>query len=303
MAQYEADKIIRLIQLCCWKKKCEMNPAGFKQLHSLIDAKVKPGKPAPKERYLSDLVSDASNAAKGGNLIGKNAEYINTLLTFAGFNSWISFTDHLSRISNLIHAQLDLSAFSEAETAVCFPGFLQDTVFPEISAVRKTAVYPVKLIPNDAVQTEQLFELAGAQFGQYPFVVCIIPLAWKDQLTDEHWKKLMASRRILPVWLDEAALWEVDQAITGIAKPETLTGLTSLLLGIQHIDSVIQQCHDPTPTAAPPTRSPENQSSKRVETMSGNQGTFFLGDIQIHGKNISMKEINQTIHNNKYKKS
>lgn len=287
MAQYEADKIIRLVQLCCWKLKCEINPGGYKTLLHAMDEKTKADQFIPNERYLVDLVSDANVAVKSGNVIARRAEYINLLTQIAGFTNWKQYTEKLYHVHEFLSSELDISSFKDAFTAVCFPSSVEKYVAPELTFVSKKA--PLSLIAYDSENFEESYQLVNEQLKAFPFAIWVIPYSWKTNFSSKTWKELLLNKRILPVWLDLSHTWETQLSVEALKKQETISGFPGVFSGIQSIVEIIAKIAQETP--------PENVHGKsKNHHLHDNSGVFFLGDTQIQGENISMRDIVQTIH-------
>ena len=92
MAQYEADKIIQLLQFCSWKAHTEMSHTGLHELNAKLGSLPDSNEQTPNEKYLVDLLSDARTAVKRDNIITKRKSYIDLLLDFGGFKGWKDWT-------------------------------------------------------------------------------------------------------------------------------------------------------------------------------------------------------------------
>lgn len=320
MSQYEADKVIALLQFCCWSSRVEMNHSGLLNLRAKLvsrceeinafekadkGSKAKEAKP-PNEKYLVDLLSEANMASKKDNKLSKSKFHMELLLACGGFDSWETWEIYLFNANEFISSgNLDLSGFSAIDIGVSFPSMLEKELLPNLSFVRKTSVYPIHLSSSNEESISEHLAHTMNLLKEYPFVIWAIPVLWNNQLEildNPLWKEMIQSRRVLPVWIDESSVWEIQTSkIPWLKNHQTIGGLRGLLCGLLYIYEAIKKVHDGgTPDLQ---KEQEKASNARTQNFQGSRGTFFLGDIQITSANTSLGDIHQTIHNhNKTKK-
>ncbi len=303
MAQYEADKLMRLLQFCCWKVRCDMDSKGFQSLSEKIDSISEGSKSTPNERYFIDLHSELNSAIKKDNLIGKKPEFIDLMLAFAEFNSWKEWETALYSASEFVDGnELDLTPFSEMEIAICMPILLEKQLFPDLTFVRRSAAYPLQLLScnEEAIATQLQFVIQ--RLNEFPFILWAIPVSWKEQLPllkDPSWEEIIQSKRVVPIWINESNVWGTQPAfIPWLKHQQTIGGLSGLLTTLLYVQEVVKKYHHPEAT-----KDSSKPSASRIQNFQNSRGTFLLGDIQITSENTAMGDIHQTIHNHKNKES
>lgn len=299
MAQFEADKMVHLLQFCCWKARCTMDHSGFQDLAHKIDNISEPTQLTPNDRYFIDLLSDSTNAMKKDNLIGRRQAYIDLLLRFAGFDTWKDWEHSLYNASEYVDAEtLDLTAFQAMELVVCFPATLEKQLLPSLSFTQRSAGYPLQALPCNEDQITGNMQFVVAKLETFPFVIWAIPVSWKDQLPvlkDPSWDQLIESRRIVPVWMEDQDLWDNKHTfIPWLKHHQTIGGLSGILTVLLYLQEVVKKYNRPD-TAKEKTA----QWAGKTQNLQHNKGTFFLGDVQIKGEHLAMGDIHQTIHNHK----
>lgn len=304
MAQYEADKLLRLLQFCCWKARCEMDSKGFQTLSEKIDSIAEHSQSTPNDRYFIDLHSELNSAVKKDNLIGKKPEFIDRMLTFASFNTWKDWETALYNACEFVDEnELDLASFSEMEIAVCMPTILEKQLFPDLSFVKRTAAYPLQLLSCKEESVAMQLQFVFERLSEFPFIIWAIPVGWKEQLPllkNPSWEEVVQSKRVVPVWIDESSVWETQPSfIPWLKHHQTISGLSGLLSSVLFVQEVVKKYHRPNEAAGNSSK----PSTGRVQNFQNSRGTFLLGDIQINSENTAMGDIHQTIHNHNNKKS
>lgn len=300
MAQFEADKIVHLLQFCCWKARCTMDHAGFQELaHKIDNFSEEPQLITPNDRYFVDLLSDATVAMKKDNLVGRRQAYIDLLIRFAGFDNWKDWEHGLYNASEYIDAEsVDLSAFQSMELAVCFPSSLEKQLLPHISFSQRSAAYTVHTLSCNEDKVDENIKFVIAKSETFPFIIWAIPTGWKDQLPalkDPSWEQLVQSKRIVPVWIEEQDLGNAKQVfIPWLKHQQTIAGLSGILTALLYLQEVVKKYNRPASAAEK-----SSPSSGKTQNLQYNKGTFFLGDVQIKGEHLAMGDIHQTIHNHK----
>lgn len=263
MAQYEADKLVRLLQFCCWKARCGMDQKGFQVLAQKIDNLAERGQSTPNERYFSDLLGELNSAVKKDNLIGKRQEFINMVLKFAGVSDWKDWETMLYSADEYVHAdELDLSAFSEMQIAICLPEMLEKHVYPDLTFAKRTVAYPVQLLSCKEEEISGQLQFVSARLDEFPIVIWAIPVLWKEQLPlleDPSWKDLIQRKRVVPVWIDEANSWDTQAPfIPWLKHHQTIGGMPGLLTALLYVQEAIKQYHKPPSDENLSSRFPAN---------------------------------------------
>jgi hypothetical protein len=297
MAQFEADKMINLLQFCCWKARCSMDHSGFQELAGKIDSFSERTQLTPNDRYFIDLLSDSRVAAQKDNLIGRRQAYIDLLLRFGGFDNWRHWKESFYAASEYLDAEaVDTTQFPAMETAICFPVNLDKQLLPDLSFVQKSADYPVRTIPCKEDSALENLKSALSELDSFPFIIWAIPTSWKDQLLtlkEPGWEDMLSSRRVVPVWIEEQNAWErLPPAIPWLKHQQTIGGLPGILACLLFMREAVQKYR-------PATENSKAATSGKVQNLRHNRGTFFLGDVQIKGEHLAMGDIHQTIHNHK----
>ncbi|WP_343606166.1 hypothetical protein [Fluviicola sp.] len=312
MAEYEADKVIALLQFCSWKHRAEMNHTGLQKLRGKlvnfleeadevggIKKKEERFKP-PNDKYLIDLLSDSNVAVKKDNLIYKSKSHMNFLLEFGGFDSWETWEAFFYNANEFISSEgLNLSSFSALEIGICFPSQLEKKLLPVLSFTRKNSIYPLHLLPlsNEEIADQLAYPLTLLK--EYPFVVWAIPVQWsnKPEIFDNpQWKELIQSKRILPVWIDESDEWELQvSSVPWLMNHQTIGGLRGVLCGLLYIHETIKQVHSHGKPVTAQSSPQEGGAPTQIQNFQHSRGVFLLGHIQ--STNTAMGDI--TIHNHK----
>ncbi|WP_430406289.1 hypothetical protein [Fluviicola sp.] len=316
MSQYEADKVIALLQFCCWSSHVEMNHPGLLSLRAKLVArceeinafekadkgpKAKELKP-PNEKYLVDLLSEANKASKNDNKLSKSKLHIELLLGCGGFDSWKTWEDYFFNANEFISSgNLDLSGFSAIEIGISFPSILEKDLLPHLAFARKTSVYPIHLCSSNEESISEHLTHTMNLLKEYPFVIWAIPVLWNNQLEildNPLWKEMLQSRRVLPVWIDESNVWEIQTSkIPWLKNHQTIGGLRGLFCGLLYIYEAIKKVHDGSATN--PQKENLKQMPSQTNNLQNSRGVFLLGNF--HSENTAMGNI--TIHNHKNSKN
>lgn len=305
MAQYEADKVIALLQFTCWKSHVEMNHSGLLKLRDkLVDFTENGDGFDPKderikslnEKYLVDLLSDSNVASKKDNQIHKSKSYMNLLLEFSGFDSWETWETYFCNATEYLSSEkIDMSVFSTLELGICFPSQLEKKLLPNLSFVKKNTAYPVHLLSLSKELLSELLNYSIDLLKEYPFVICAIPVQWSSQsdvFGNTIWNDLLQSKRILPVWIDETNAWEIQlSSVPWLKNQQTIGGLRGLLCGLLYIHDTIKQIHHDGPNNQ--KEAPKIPSVPQIQTFHNNKGVVLLGNFRT--ENTAMGDI--TIHN------
>lgn len=238
MAQYEANKIIQLLQFCSWKARTEISNTGLMELASKLGSIPDGNERTPNEKYLVDLLSDSRMALKKDNLVSRRKSYIDLLLKFGGFDGWQQWNIALFAASMYVvgSKQSIESTEEEFKTAIFAPESLGKYLVPAISFVKKSA-YPLILNFCKSESPVENVEQLNALLDEYSFILWALPVSWKDQPGQlKEWKKLTQSGKVVPIWIDTNEMWNTAPPfIPTLKQSEILGGIPGLLTALLFI--------------------------------------------------------------------
>lgn len=236
MAQYEANKIIQLLQFCSWKARTEISNTGLMDLALKLGSIPDGNERTPNEKYLVDLLSDSRMALKKDNLVSRRKSYIDLLLKFGGFDGWQQWNTFLYAAHIYITAKDQNDTGEQSKTVIFASESLGKYLIPTMSFVKKSA-YPLELRFCKSESPSENVKQLTEQIDEYAFIIWALPVSWKhlpDQLKD--WKKLIQSGKIVPVWIDTNEMWDtVPPFIPTLKQSEILGGIPGLLTALLFI--------------------------------------------------------------------
>jgi hypothetical protein len=285
---YEPDKMIQLIQLCCWKERIETTQ------HALVNmaAKLSPNNEL-NDRYIVDLFSDARKAAKEGKTIKKNESQIAVLLKHVGFSHWDEWKDALRRPGNFLSPENDHFDLSdEKPVTVIIPRQLEKQLTQTLTFVKKTL--PIEQLSFREETLSELAKYAITLLERSAVVICALPLSWKDQavkMRNPPWGEFSGTKRILPVWIDEDDTWNPVAPYLPLVKQEqSAAGVPGLLMGLLFLEYYTKGQTDSAGSGN------DKQSSREsAPEFRDNLGVYIQG-----GDNIISTGGTQTINNHIY---
>jgi len=244
---YEPDKIIQLVQLCCWKGRTETTQSGLIELAAKLgpfqqsEEEIRQRKKEQElnDRYIVDLLSDARKGLKAGTTIPKRESYIRMLLNYVGFNHWDDWKEALRKPGNFLSpekAGFELSG--EKPLTIIVPQVLEKQLSPTLSFVKKSS--PIALLSSREETLIELAKHALAQLEKSDMIICALPLSWKDQVTKMRqpvWGEFSGTERILPVWIDTANEWNPATSFIQVKQEQSATGLPGLLIGLLFLEN------------------------------------------------------------------
>jgi hypothetical protein len=285
---YEPDKMIQLVQLCCWREQIEMTQ------NALMDLAVKlaPNKEL-NDRYIVDLLSDARKAAKESGTIKKNESQITVLLKHVGFNHWDEWKDALRRPGNFLSPENDhFDLTDEKPVTVIVPQQLEKQLIQPLTFVKKTS--PIEQL---SFREETLLELAKyaiTLLEKSAAVICALPLSWKDQavkMRNPPWGEFSGTKRILPVWIDANDAWNpVAPYLPSVKQEQSAAGLPGLLMGLLFLENYAKAQFDSADSV-----NDKQSAIEKASLFRDNLGVFIHGN----GNTISTGGP-QTINNHIY---
>lgn len=281
MSQYEADKIIQLLQFCSWKARTEMSHTGLMELTARLGNLPDGNEQAPNEKYLVDLLSDARTARKRDNFVTKRKSYIDLLLKYGEFESWNHWKDTFFGASEYVSTEaIDFSALPDLKIGVWMTDILTKPVNSILQTVKQSSACPVDILSCEEASPATYADQILKRLEEYTFIVWMIPVGWKDQpnqMTDPSWKQVMETKRIIPVWVNPDDSWQIKQPfIPALKKAEIISGIPGLLASLLFLQEKMGDSE-----GADETNSPDNSPKTPGihNTNSGtNSGIFFQGN-------------------------
>lgn len=264
--RYEPDKMLQLVQLCCWKERTEMTQNGLIGLTAKLGPVQQSGQ-EPNDRYLVDLVSNARKALKDGSTITKWESYVNLLLNLAGFNNWDDWKEALHSPGYFLSPErIDSDISVENVVTIALPQLLQKQLSPTLTFAKKS--FPAELLLSREETLSEFAEFALAQLEKSAAVVCALPLPWKDQtakMRNPAWGEFTKTGRILPVWVDPEDAWNIIPPFIPSLSQQSTAGLPGLLTGILFLAQQTNAVNN----------SAENAQNDKKEQRSTDSGAHF----------------------------
>lgn len=271
MAQhYEPDKIMQLVQLCCWRERTEMSQSGLIALANKLAPEQK-----INERYIVDLMSDARKGVKEGTTIKKIESNINILLNHVGFNHWDDWKTALRIPGNFLSPEDE--HFNKPEDklfTIIFPKELEKQLIQTFTFVQKTV--PIETRAAGETSLSELAQYAVGLLENTGLIICALPLSWKDQalkMRQPSWGDFSGTNRILPVWVDVNAAWDpVAPFLPGIKQEQAVAGLPGILTGLLFMENYVKQ-----ETAGSPNQTNQNAKSNGPQFHHSTVGFYMQG--------------------------
>ncbi len=299
MAQYQAHKIIQLLQFCSWKARTEMSHTGLQELSAKLgalpskSALERPGKEyAPNEKYLVDLLSDARVALKSDGLVTKRESYIDLLAAYGGFNDWGDWEQKLASVGEYLPGEdTDLSRFRQLEVLIALPSELEKQVLPVFQFVKRASGVPINLAVCREEDPEEYAKWLAALTKENPFVIGVFPVSLKElpaTIQTGTWQEFLECGTIIPVWLDPSDTWQTAPPFIPALKQQlVIGGLPGMLISILLIQTYISEStfHQPQEVEK---RVDLQGNWKRIENVNNNSSGFFY---QGQGENNIIQSI------------
>ena len=282
MSQYNSIRLEHLIKLCCWTNKVEPSKEGFEILEKNLEKHLRNGS-LIKVKYLQNLWSETKACVKSQQPIIKQDDYINQLLDFCGFHSWLEFEEEITKIESFIREYPSLSTFEEISIAVLTSEREIHDLLPFIGFHGKIIDLRVEL--NQA-SSEKIAELNDILESKAYVVSYFSP---KGEECDIHpiepdsFASLTSTNRFVPVWSGKNGM---SYTIEGIARHQQIIGFNRLILcllvlndakdkaGIQKSGSFLSQKATP---------------SQKIKNF---KGIIANGDLNMTGGNLSLGDTN-----------
>ena len=290
MAQYEADKIIQLLQFCSWKAQTEMTHTGLHELNAKLGSLPDSDDQTPNEKYLVDLLSDARTAIKKDNIITKRKAYIDLLLRFARFTSWHDWKDQLYKAIEYVQPD----SFTPIETqqlslTIWTPGMLNKKFAQPLESIRESIFPKLRIIRCQNDNLSEALQHLLSQVEEHTLVIATFPIEWKhipSDLKENEWKVLIQSGKIIPIWIESHDIWEtVPPFIPGIKPNAVISGMTGALTTLLFIGSAIMG-NSAELLDGEATKTTPSGNSQHFHNPSG--GIYLQGDIHnLHNGNGS----------------
>lgn len=298
--QFNASRLLQLLEICSWKSKSALSYSGFSTLSSnIIDCIIKGTKdPKPPEiiqKYLSDLLADINKAIEEGDEVGRNAEYIASILNYIKIKNWDSFQEKLGAIESLIDfSKIDFSEYSETNITLVVQANRLDEVkkifhFPEKS-ISIPVIYEVSNHGDDTSVLSQLKSIATKN----PLLIWCVDDTMNELLKAAKYtnelKDLFKYGQIVPIRLGQT-LSEENLTLNFIDKKYDISGQNGLLMALSALVKKLKGLTDNRPKKG------HNTGAKIQIGTLNNSGNIFSGDNQIiKGENINFGSFTQNIH-------
>ncbi len=298
MAEYEANKIIQLLQFCSWKTKTDLTNKGLSELCAKLGNLPDGNELIPNERYLIDLMSDATIALKDDNIITRRKSYIDLLLYFAGFDLWKDWEAALFAAHEYISIQEQ--KFPEGlhkKLCICIPKSIEKQLYSVLTGIRKLSDYPLELITCEEKILPRHLEFVLTQLQDFQFVIWTIPLSWKNELeqNESSWDEIMNVDRLIPIWIDEQSVWDTQTPfIPWLKNQRIISGLPGILTTLLYIQEITEKS---IPKKEQSAKEAFQSAISQQQNFHNSRGVFLQGNIQ-NQTNTIMGDINQTINNN-----
>lgn len=284
--QYEADKIIQLLQFCSWKAHTTMNYSGLTELTLKLGKLPGSEEKYPNEKYLVDLMSEAKSAVKHDNIISKRKSYVDLLLNYAGYGSWKDWKNNIYTSKEYVQNRSSaLSPLNQLKIAVWIPESLGRHLRSLLNQIQKFSSYSLdQIVYNDELPIALPKELTI--FEAYDIIIWAIPTSWLDkakQMTAPNWQEFVKSTNLIPVWIDAANTWETDPPfIDFIKQQETIGGIPGLLCSLLLISELCQNLQKTNESEVNTPRLPSN-----IQHFHDNSSGFITqGNIQNQNNTI-----------------
>jgi hypothetical protein len=234
---YEPDKIIQLVQLCCWRERTEMSQSGQMALANKLVSGEK-----FNDRYIVDLMTDARKGVKEGTTIKKNESHINLLLNHIGFINWDDWKAALRIPGNFLSPENEHFDNTEEKLyTIVVPQQLEKQLIPTLTFVQKTV--PIEIRSTGETSLLDLAKHAVGLLESVGLIICALPLSWKDQsgkIRQPAWGEFSGTKRILPVWIDEDDTWNTAAPFIS-PKEQSIAGLPGILTGLLFLENYVKQ--------------------------------------------------------------
>ncbi|NOQ75743.1 MAG: hypothetical protein GQ574_27295 [Crocinitomix sp.] len=297
---HNPTRLLQLLEICTWKSKCALSYSGFSTLSSnIIDCIIKGNKnpklPEIAQKYLSDLLADINKAIEEGEDIGRNAEYISSILNYIKIKNWGSFQEKLGAIESLIDfSKIDFSEYSETNITVVVQATRLNEVkeifhFPEKS-ISIPIIYEVINIEEGTSILSQLKSIAAKKI----LLIWCVDDTTNDLLKSAEYtnelKDLFECGQIVPIRLGQT-LSEENLRLNFIDKKHDISGQHGLLMALSALVENLKERTDNSPKKG------NNIGPKTQIGTLNNSGNIFSGDNQIiKGENINFGSFTQNIH-------
>ncbi|WP_430406297.1 hypothetical protein [Fluviicola sp.] len=240
--QYEADKIIQLLQFCSWKAHTSMSHSGLIELASKLGELPGEKEKYPNEKYLVDLLSDAKSAIKQDNIIRKRKSYIDLLLNYSGYNSWKDWKSKFYISNEYIHSKdFESTPIHQMKIAIWVPESLGKQLRALLIQLQKTSSLSLEhFFYRDEIEENDIKQEL-IQFNEYHFIIWVTSTSWTERMKSSTLQELSKSKGVIPVWIDPIDVWETDPPfINYLKQKEIIGGIPGIICSLLQIDELFK---------------------------------------------------------------
>ncbi len=296
---YNPTRLLQLLEICSWKSKSTLTYSGFSTLSSnIIDGIIKnprdPQLPDVKQKYLNDLLIDINSAIEKGENVGRNAEFITSILNYINFKNWESFQEKVGTIESFIDFnKIDFSNFDETKISILAKANCLDEVKTALNYPGKTSTIPLKFEELNQDTANSILNQLKTTLTQQPFIIWCIDDDANNILKADEFKNELAALfelgQIIPVRI--GATLSQDQLRTSfVNNKHDIAGEHGLLMALSTIlKSTIELNKNYNSKGIKPG------GKTHIETLNNNGGNVFLGDIK--GESINFGNLTQNFYN------
>ncbi len=296
---YNPTRLLQLLEICSWKSKNSLTYSGFSTLSSnIIDGIIKnPSEPKPpeiKQKYLNDLYTDITSGIEKGEDVGRNAEFITSILNYINIKSWSSFQEKLGAIESFIDFnKIDFSNFDETKIIILATANRLDEVKTILNYPKKnsTIILEYKELNQDA-ENSILSQLKTTS-AQQPLVIWCIDDNANNLLRPDEFKNELAALfelgQIIPVRI--GATLSQDQLRTSfINNKHDIAGEHGLLMALSAILKNTIELNNNSDS-----KGLRLGGNTHIETFNNNGGNVFTDTVK--GENINFGNVTHNYYN------
>jgi hypothetical protein len=300
---HNPHRLLQLLQICTWKSKCSLSYSGFETLSSNIIGCIDkctddPKPPDIKQKYLNDLLLAINEAITNGEDVGRNAEFISSILYYINLKNWPNFQEKLGAIESFIDFnKIDFSSFSETNISVIAKNNILDEVRQVFSFPEKTIDIPITYEAIEQDPSINILDQLRITSTKNPLIIWCIDDQANDALKapeiQSALKALLELKQIIPIRIGETLSLDILRT-SFLDKKHDTSGQHGLLMALSAICKSLLDLD-------------QNTSKKDIKTGSktqigtlNNSGNIFLGENNqvIKGENINFGNFTQNIHKN-----
>jgi len=277
--QYNPIYLKHLLQLSCWRIKQTTTSRGFEALVSRIKLEVNQNA-SLSVKYLSNLMTDINNAISRNEMLSKQNDFIDELLSFCSYNNWDEFLSEYDAVKAFLHGASGASSFEEERVIILTTREIEERIKPYLSFQSKYLERRVLTIHVSREETVSLKEELQAN----AFIITLLRPEERSSLyhkiSRKKFTELKESGRLVPVWQGSQRAKLNFEFLT---KSEHLIGDNALLLALLIIGELQE------------TSTEKDFQTKKLGVhikVKSNRGIVSSGEVNIEGPAISGGTVN-----------